>query len=219
MIPDILYTPSIILSDKSYIFRLIKHPITSLYSRSSKSIFTRHYLPMDLRETILKEHSKANTLGITQWVGNKQDRFDLLMDLFLADEYRVVQRAAWVVSECAIRNPALILPHLGAVLTAMETPVHDAVLRNSLKVLAELDLPEEHMGKAVSISFDLLAHPKSPVAIKVHAMQVIANLCVKEPDLSEELKLLIEDQWEEGTAGFKSRGKRILKQLEKIKKT
>lgn len=174
---------------------------------------------MNLREVILKEHSKANTLGITQWIGNKQDRFDQLMELFLEDEYRVVQRAAWVVSQCALRYPSFILPHLDAVLSAMENPVHDAVLRNSLKVLAELEIPEEHLGRAISISFDLLAHPKSPVAVKVHAMQVIANLCVKEPDLSEELKLLIEDQWEEGTAGFKSRGKKILKQLEKIKKT
>ena len=50
---------------------------------------------MKLRETILKDHSKATCLRIVKWVGNDQKRFDELFNLFLNDEYRVVQRAAW----------------------------------------------------------------------------------------------------------------------------
>jgi hypothetical protein len=50
---------------------------------------------MKLRETILKEHSKANCIRIVKWVGDDQKRFDELFSLFLNDEYRVVQRAAW----------------------------------------------------------------------------------------------------------------------------
>ncbi|MEZ5041194.1 MAG: hypothetical protein R2828_14955 [Saprospiraceae bacterium] len=172
---------------------------------------------MDLLAAILSEHSKANTIAICQWIGADQDRFDSLMDLFLEGEYRVVQRAAWVVCEAALAHPSLIQPHLDALLHAMETPKHDAVLRNGLKILAEMDIPAAYMGKAATISFDLFAAPKTPIAIKVHAMQVIANLCQYEPDLAEELKLLIEDHWEQASAGYKSRARRVLKQLEKRK--
>ena len=57
---------------------------------------------MKLSETILKEHSKANCRRILIWVGDDQRRFDDLFDLFLSDEYRVVQRAGWPLSYCVI---------------------------------------------------------------------------------------------------------------------
>lgn len=170
---------------------------------------------MDLRAAILSEHSKANTIAISKWIGNDQGRFDTLMDLFLNDEFRVVQRAAWILSECAMVYTYLVIPHLESLLNVLEAPKHDAVLRNGLKVLAEVDIPNKYMGKAATISFDLLAEPKSPIAVRVFAMQVIANLCKEEPDLAVELKLLIEDHWEHASAGYKSRARRVLKQLEK----
>ncbi|MEJ7671786.1 MAG: hypothetical protein WKF59_03550 [Chitinophagaceae bacterium] len=49
---------------------------------------------MNLRDEILKEHSKAQCNKIVQWVGDSQKRFEELFHLFLTDEYRVVQRAA-----------------------------------------------------------------------------------------------------------------------------
>lgn len=171
---------------------------------------------MDLKSTILAEHSKANTLLVTNWIGDQQERFDQLMELFYTEEYRIVQRAAWIMSHSAAAHPALIKPHQGRLLAAMKDPKHDAVIRNGMKILAETELDADLLGEAATLAFDLLADPKSPVAIKVHSMQLIANICKVEPDLAGELRILIEDQWEEGTAGFKSRGKKILKQLDKI---
>jgi hypothetical protein len=63
---------------------------------------------MHLRNTILQEHSKAQTDKIVQWIGKDPQRFDALFDLFLTDEYRVVQRAAWPLSYVAINHPAFI---------------------------------------------------------------------------------------------------------------
>ena len=48
---------------------------------------------MNLRSEILAEHSKAQTNKIIEWVGNSQQRFDELINLFLGDEYRITQRA------------------------------------------------------------------------------------------------------------------------------
>ncbi len=173
---------------------------------------------MDIRAALLEEHSKEQTLMITNYIGKSQKRFDQLMDLFLGDEYRVTQRAAWVVSHCADAYPKLIQPHLKRILDNLERPnLHDAIKRNTLKALSEWDLPEELLGQAATISFDLLASPTEAIAIRVHAMTIIYNICHKEPDLADELRLLIEDGMEHGSAGFRSRGKRILKGLDKIK--
>ena len=51
---------------------------------------------MDLRKTILKEHSKKNGNEIVSWIGNDKEKFHQLFNLFLIDEYRVTQRAAWL---------------------------------------------------------------------------------------------------------------------------
>ena len=49
---------------------------------------------MNIRDEILREHSKAQCLRIAQYIGEDKQRFDELMYLFLNDEYRVCQRVA-----------------------------------------------------------------------------------------------------------------------------
>jgi hypothetical protein len=72
---------------------------------------------MKLRETILKEHSKANCMRITNWIGSNQQRFDELFNLFLNDEYRVIQSAAWPLSYSVIQHPALIKKHFAKLIS------------------------------------------------------------------------------------------------------
>ncbi|HET7116560.1 MAG TPA: hypothetical protein VFI29_08725 [Hanamia sp.] len=41
---------------------------------------------MNIRNQILKEHTKENCRKIVDWVGNNTSRFNELFDLFLNDE-------------------------------------------------------------------------------------------------------------------------------------
>lgn len=87
---------------------------------------------MNLRKTILQEHSKANCNKIVKWVAESQQCFDELFDLFLNDEYRVVQRAAWPLSYCVINHPQLIKKHFTKLIKNLHKPMlHDAVKRNT----------------------------------------------------------------------------------------
>lgn len=63
---------------------------------------------MDLHETILKELSKKNCDKIVSWVGNDIKKFDQLFSLFLNDECRVTERAAWPLSYCVIAHPSFM---------------------------------------------------------------------------------------------------------------
>lgn len=62
--------------------------------------------------------------------------------------------------------------------------------------------------------FKLLESPTESLAIKVFSLSVLGKLAKSYPEIIPELKLLIEDQLPHQTAGFKSRAKRVLKQLE-----
>jgi len=93
--------------------------------------------------------------------------------------------------------------------------LHDAVKRNTVAMLCEFAIPEHLYGEVVSICFDYLADFDTKVGIKCFSMSVIWKICQYEPDLSNELKLLIEEQMEYQTNGFKSRGRKILKAMAK----
>lgn len=171
---------------------------------------------MNIREALLQEHSKKQTTRIVKYIGSDAQRFSELMKLFLGDEYRVTQRAAWVVSGCAEEHPSLIKPHFQKLVTNLDKlGLHDAVKRNTLKVLSELDVPVKLQGKLVNTCFRMLAS-QEPVAVKAHAMSIVANICKAQPDLKNELRMAIEEQLPYGSAAIRSRGNKILKQLEKL---
>ena len=99
---------------------------------------------MDLRKAILAEHSKAQTNKILKWVGSNQKRFDELFHLFLNDEYRVVQRAAWPLSYCVIDNPQLIRKHFAKLVKSMKKPgLGDSVKRNTVRLLQHIEISHE----------------------------------------------------------------------------
>lgn len=174
---------------------------------------------MDIHQQLLKEHSKENTRLITEYIGSDPERYATLMGIFNSEGWMAVQRGAWVVSEVGMRYPKLLIPHLDDLISAIESPPHPAIVRNGLKVIAETKIPltEDQEGRIVQLSFELLADPKVPVAIHVFAMQCIANLLTVYPDLAIELKTLLEEGMEHGSPGYRSRGKKILKQIGKMK--
>lgn len=169
---------------------------------------------MDLRQTILAEHSKANCNRIVKWVGDSQKRFDELFHLFLNDEYRVVQRAAWPLSYCTEENPQLIKKHLGKLIKNLKRPnLHDAVKRNTVRLLQNISVPKRLHGELMSLCFEYISSPDEAVAIKVFSLTILQNFSRQYPEIKNELKLIIEEQWEHESAAFKSRAKKILKEL------
>ncbi len=169
---------------------------------------------MNLREELLKEHSKAQCNKIVQWVGHDQKRFDELFALFLTDVYRANQRAAWPISYCVIDHPKLINKNWGKLVKNLSKPnLHDSIKRNSVRLLQHLDIPEKYQGDIMNICFGYVESPTEAVAIKVFSLTVLGNLAKRYPEIIPEIKVLIESQVENQTIGFKTRAKKLLKQF------
>lgn len=169
---------------------------------------------MNLVKVILYEHSKPQMEKITRYVGNDPKRFAELVGVFLAGPYRVTQRASWPLSSCVEHNPSLIKPHLKRILSYLyKEGEHVAVKRNILRLLQYITIPSSLQGKTINLCFGFLSNPKESIAVRVFAMTVLANLAKENPDLKNEIILIIEDQLPYGSAGFLSRSKKVLKQL------
>jgi hypothetical protein len=172
---------------------------------------------MDIRSALLKEHSKRQTLRVAAYAGSSSKAFAKLMNLFLGDEYRITQRASWAVTWCIKKDPSLLNPWAGRLIASLNRKnVHDAVKRNALRVLCEVMIPEACQGSAVEACFRFMKAKEEPVAVKVFAMTVLANICLQQPGLKSEVILTIEEMLPYGSAAINSRGKKVLKQLGRL---
>lgn len=170
-----------------------------------------------LATRILNEHSKAQTEKIAAWVGHSPERFAELMHLFLHAEYRIVQRAAWIISYVAKAHPDLIQPHLHDMVYRMKDEgIPVAVKRNVVRVLQFLAIPEALQGVVMEQCFAFLADAQETVAVRAFSMTILGNLAREYPEIKGEIVMLIEDALQqEPTAGIISRAKKVLKELEK----
>lgn len=175
---------------------------------------------MNLEEELLKEkiHTKAHAMEITNYACASKKNFKVLMKCFLSNEYRLAQRAAWSVSWASRQKTALIFPFIKDLVAQLRrTDVHPAVIRNAVRVLEAIDIPEEFHGEVMDACFHLITTHSSPVAIKAFSLTTLYNLSKIYPEIKPELQMIIEDNFENETAAFKSRGKKILQQMAKEK--
>lgn len=169
---------------------------------------------MKLRDELLKEHSKANCMRIVSWIGNSEKRFAELVHLFLNDEYRVVQMAAWPLSYVLEANPGLAGKHLPLLLNNLDKPgLIPAVRRNTIRALQTLPIPEEYHGIVMNHCFNYVSDPTEKPAVKAFSLTVLENLSKIYPDIKGELKLIIESNMENESPAFVSRAKKILKRM------
>ncbi len=172
---------------------------------------------MNIQEELLeyKIQSKEKALAISHYACSSSGYFKELMRCFVSGEYRLAQRAAWCVSWAARIRPELIKPYIKDIVAQLsKTNVHKAVIRNSVRVLEEIEIPEEFHGDVMNACFGFIEKPSTPVAIKAFSLTTLFNLSKYYPEINHELKLIIEERFDNETAAFKSRAKKILKQLE-----
>lgn len=169
---------------------------------------------MQLRTEILKEHSKANCNAIVKWVGNSQRRFDELFEIFLNDEYRVVQRASWPVSYAVQAHPKFIQKHFKKLINNIKKPgIHEAVKRNTVRLLQDIKIPEPYHGEVMNLCFDFISSPEEKAATKAFSLTILENLSKIYPEIGQEIRTIIEDRWDYESAAFHSRARKILRSL------
>lgn len=169
---------------------------------------------MDLKAQILREHSKRQTVKITEWIGSDPERFRRLVDLFLHGDHLITQRTAWVIGHCGERHPALLSPWLPAMLEKIQEPgIHAAAVRNVIRILQNIEIPRKILGTVVTLCFNYLSSPGCPIAIRVYSMTILEEAVRREPGLRNELEAVIEQMLPHSGAGLRARSRQVLKNL------
>jgi len=166
---------------------------------------------MDIRQALMAVHSKRQATAIVEFIGDDAQRFAELMKLFFAGEYRLTQCAAGIMGYCVELRPDLIRPYLPKLLDCLKRDdMHDAVKRNVVRLLQYIEIPRRLAGKVYSHCFDLIDDVCEPVAVRAFALTVAARVARSEPDLMNELRLIVRKHLPHTTAAFQKRAREIL---------
>ncbi|MEA3460859.1 MAG: hypothetical protein U9R49_03195 [Bacteroidota bacterium] len=171
---------------------------------------------MDFRSLLTDIPSGVGKDLLIGEVIKSESHFITLLQLTLHEKDPLAWRASWILDGSDEKKPGLARIHINEIIQALPELESKGALRSLLRMLARYDIPEEEQGLLIDLCFNYLVSELFPVAIKVHAMQIIYNHVLLYPELKNELIAIIEDQEDNNTVGFKSRGRILIKQMEKL---
>lgn len=169
---------------------------------------------MDLIAELLREHTYENSEQLAWDIMENPKYLDNLFEIFWGNDYRITQRASWVIIIITEWKPKLIKPFLEEMILKLKKDgINDSIKRNTVRILAEFPIPTQMEGEITAICFSFLNNPSEAIAIKVFSMTILERMVKKHPDLKAELIYSLETGMEFGSAGYKSRGGKILARL------
>lgn len=163
-----------------------------------------------LENLLLAEHSKAQATRVVHWVGHSPARFKELVTIFLGNDKKLVQLAAWPLSYAAEANPGLLMKYATRLLKNLAQPgLHDAVKRNTLRCFRDIPVPKRFHGLLMNHCFEYILAPAEKPAIKAFALAILRKLALQYPEIKTELKTIIEEKWDLESAAFRSQARKI----------
>lgn len=156
-------------------------------------------------------------MRIVRHIGSDRGRFEELWRLFRDGQPPLPQRASWVLRYVCEANPALRQENVQRMTDAFVGELgHPAEMRTLAQVLALCKLNEDQMGQLVDVCLARVRSAAIPVASRVFSMEILFQIAQAIPELAGEIALTIEGGMETGTGGYRSRGRKILRKLNKM---
>lgn len=169
----------------------------------------------DLKDLVLYDLSKRHTRELAGMTQNDSRILKLLWQYALSDDEPINWRAAWVIKGIHENDPGLTEPLVPDMISALPELKKEGVKREFLRMIMEYPLPddEDKLGILLDSCFRWLAEPTEPIAIKVHCMNILFEICKIIPEIKQELITTIEVAMTEGSAGIVNRGSKTIRAL------
>jgi len=169
----------------------------------------------DSLKVLLADSSRKLADLTAHMVYNNPPLFSDLITIALSDENPYSPRAARVLSIFTQQYPELIRSHRNRIIQRMPSLHNEGAIRSLLKIYAELPMAYTTAERSVllNLCFDFLSSSDTSVALKAYSMEILYRISEKIPEIRSELYFVIDGQMPFASAGYKSRGSKILKKL------
>lgn len=161
--------------------------------------------------------SWENLALMVRYIADYPEYLDVIINKALDDSQPENWRPMWMIDKIHEKHPEQVLPYLPVLTEFLPKTTNSGKKRHLLKLISLHDIPEEKIAFLLNYCIEVFTDAKEPVAVRVHAMQVLFNIAQKEADFAGELILLIEHEIEyHGSAGITARGRKLLRKLAEI---
>ncbi|WP_203292825.1 adenylosuccinate lyase [Luteirhabdus pelagi] len=171
---------------------------------------------------------RENRLGAAKWVLANPETFGELLEYCYDDDDERAYKATWVLEFVCKEKLDLLYPHFDYFFEHLHTLTTDQSLRPMAHICEMIVLQyykkketsiqkcftPSHKQKMTECCFDWLISDQK-VACQVRAMTCLQYLGAEIDWVHPELKNILQQNLPTGSAGYKSRGKKILKSLSK----
>jgi hypothetical protein len=168
----------------------------------------------DFRSLLTRAPSAAEKDFYLREMGDSEENFRVFLDIALYEKDPLAWRAGWFLDSIDEENPHLASGSVSKIVRALPRIDSSGTLRCLLRLLSRHHIEERDQGLLIDLCFGYLSSELFPVAVKVHAMEIIYNHVLIYPELKEELVTLIRDQVDNNSVAFLARGRKIIKKLE-----
>ena len=145
---------------------------------------------------------------------HNHEHVKILVGIALYGKHPKSWRAAWLMDKIHAKEPSLITPFLPEIIEQLKVEKSEGKKRHLLKLISINVLPAESLGFLTDFCITLFTSSKEPIAVRVHAMQVLFNIALVETEMKSEIRVIIENEIENHpSAGLESRGRKLLKKL------
>ncbi len=166
-----------------------------------------------IQDWLTAEHSKHQAETIAKWAAEDENVLAELMQILFGNDDRLAQRAAWPIHFLVKISPQILEKWLPEMVVQLRLKKNDAVKRAIVRAMEEMEIPENLHGEVADICFGLVADPEIAVAIRVFSMTVLEKIVWEHPELREELRLILEANFENEKPAFRSRARKILAKM------
>lgn len=151
-----------------------------------------------------------------QYLSDHPEYMKMLVNLSMDDSVAYGWRFCWMMNKIHDKNPNIFFPYLLLLIDNLQNTNDRSKIRELLRLIASFSIPENKISLMLDYCMQKFTSGSEPVAIRVHAMQILYNISEQEPDLKHELAELIAQEIEfHPSAGIQSRGSKLIRKLKK----
>lgn len=139
-----------------------------------------------------------------------------LLEIIFAKEEPVSRRAAWPLRIISQKDKTIVEPFVPEIIDELESMEIVPILKLLLAVLVVTDIPKDYQGQLLQITSEILTNKGSSVASLIYSMDIFFKLSVNEPDLLNELKIMLEQLLPYGSPGVKNKSTKLIKRINRL---
>ena len=148
---------------------------------------------MNIEASILADRSNENIWKIAHYIVDHPEHLESLWLLITEhSDTNIRMRAAWALGKIVEVDEKLLGSLVDRVVKELQKELTHGVKRSLLRSLAYSTIPERHYIVLFDKCCQFIGDTKEPVAIRMFSMKICRQIVEKIPELSRELKELLD---------------------------